>query len=102
MSFDRESAAQGDIPDSGEHARVLLEICRNDIDEAHVIAAINVKFAISREGVLYWSRVQEALLSVEYQIVVAVPPPDWQGAQGRAISVGSVEMNRGNCIRREQ
>jgi hypothetical protein len=102
MSFDRESASQRDIPDSGEQARVLLEICRNDIDEAHVIAAINVKFAIRREWVLYWSRVQEALVSVEHQLVVAVPPPDWQGTESRAISVGSVEMNPGNCIRREQ
>lgn len=64
---------------------VLLEICRNDIHEAQVIAAINVKFAMRREGVLYWSRVQEALVSVEHQLVVAVPPPDWQGTESRAI-----------------
>jgi hypothetical protein len=76
MSFDRESAPQGDIPDSGEQARVLLEICRNDIREAHVIAAMNVKFAVRREGVLYWSRVQQALISEEHRLVVAVPPPD--------------------------
>ena len=39
---------------------------------------------------------------MEHQLVVAVPPPDWQGTESRAISVGSVEMNPGNCIRREQ
>ena len=61
MNFDRQYASAPEIPNPTEHARVILEICQNDVDEARAIAVRNFNFARSEDDILYWSRVTRAL-----------------------------------------
>jgi len=45
MSFVRESANWPEIPNPMKQARVILEICNDDIHQARAITATNIKFA---------------------------------------------------------
>ena len=45
MDFEGEFEQQPDVPNLTRQARVILEICQNDINEARVIAPTNVMFA---------------------------------------------------------
>lgn len=55
MDFEGEFAQQPDVPNRTRQARVILENCQNDINEARVIAPTNVMFAETWENIDYWS-----------------------------------------------
>lgn len=72
MSFDYRA----EIPNPAEQAAVILEICEDNIHDAKVIAGINLKSATTEEDILYWFRVEQALISKQSQLVVAAVRPD--------------------------
>src|SRR5215468_12746993 len=45
MSFEHKSASHPDVPSPTRQARVILEICQNNVNKARIIAATNVIFA---------------------------------------------------------
>jgi hypothetical protein len=59
MSFAGNSNSS--IPNPLEQARVLLEVCCDDLHDARAIAATNVKFARTEENILYWCQVEQQL-----------------------------------------
>jgi hypothetical protein len=73
MSFECEFTSGPEVPNPDEQARVILEIGDNDISEARLIAATNVRFARSGEGIRYWSQVELALGSKLGELVLSAP-----------------------------